>query len=248
MSDGSASNTIFDRFSNAIHSLWKVVRDSLHLSAYLAIATILVYTWRRPDKVGGFVNALGLEHAEFAGLKVDFKKVATAANNASFHADEIESTLKALNTSALDSTSKEKIKKLTQTAEELTGELKTVNAPVKKAVEAQSQVQTPSQVETPLTGWMFLGRTDDAVQRWDTERETVPMPISRDNGPRFNTDDTVKVTTDAYLRADGPEFALTSHRIIGVVPEGATVRIKDLRPNPIRSGGKYLWAKVEVVQ
>jgi hypothetical protein len=133
-------------------------------------------------------------------------------------------------------------------AEELNGELKALGVPVKKAIETQSQTQPSSQSGTALAGWMFLGRTDNAVEKWDTTKETVPMPISRDKGPKFNSGETVKVNTDAYVRADGPDFALTSHRIIGVVPEGATVRIEELRPNRIRSGGNYLWAKVEVVQ
>ncbi len=250
MPDASPSHSIFEKSANGIHLLWRVVRDLLHLSGYIAIAGLLIYTFLHPDKVHDFLNSVGLEHAEVAGLKFDFTKVATAANNASFHADEILSTLKTLNTGALDPATKGKVDSLTTSAEELSGELKTLGAPVKKAVETQSQAQaqTSSQSGTALAGWIFLGRTDDAGEKWDTTKETVPMPISMDQGPKFKSGDTVKVTTDAYVRADGPEFALTSHKVIGVVPEGASVRIEELRPNPIRSGGKYLWAKVEVVQ
>jgi len=247
MADENTPVTRLERFANGTHSLWSVVRDILHLSGYLALAILLLYTVRRPNKVKDFFHNVGLEHAEVAGIKFDFATVATAANNASLHVGEIQATLKTLDTSSLDQATKTKIESMAESVQQLTGELKTLNAPVKKAVETESGSQTPSQTEPTQAGWMFLGRTDDKGERWDTSKESVPMPLGADKGPKFNIGDTVKVNTDAYLRADGPDYAITAHRIIGVVPEGKSVRIKELRPNNIRSGGKYLWARVEVV-
>lgn len=247
MSDVMPNDSLLDRFAKTIHLFWSVVRDVLHLGAYVAIASVLIYAFRNPSNVGNFINSLGVEHAEVAGLKFDFKRAATATSNASLQIEEILNAAKSLNTSIMDGATKSKIQSIAESAQQASDELRSLSSPVKKAVETQTRVEARAKTEPTLAGWMFLGRTNDAGDRWDTARETTPMPIGTDRGPQFKTDDTVRVNTDAYLRADGQAFALTSHPVIGVVPEGSFVRIKQLRPNPIRSGGKYLWAKVEVI-
>lgn len=237
------------KISQGIHSTWEATRDLLHLVGYLLAASLILWALFKPAIVKNYMQAMGIKEVKKSDGSIDvtFDATDTADNltKLSGRVDAIQKSLQDLTAATSNPEIKTKLLSVANETAVLNQDVSKADESLRNALAKSTKQAEASQPSTPLIGWVFLGRTDESIQHWDTKSQTVPMPIDPAVGPKFNPGQSLTLRSSAYLRADGPEYAITAHPVIGAVPAGATVRIIDLRPNSIRSGGKYLWAKVE---
>ena len=114
-------------------------------------------------------------------------------------------------------------------------------AAVKQALKLQA-LRTLAQVSPALTshGWIYCGAT--AGGHW-TEKPNLEVvgPISAGN--------TYTVATDTYLRENPPQGSTPKGEVIGIVPEGAKVKVLQVNPLPNPASPstdkRLVWVQIE---
>lgn len=249
MTEPTNSGSKPEKLSLGIHSAWEAIRDLLNITGYVLIGCLVVYALLKPAGIKTYLQRLGLKDfkATAGPFEANFD-VTDTANSFTQLSEKIAALQKQISeivATVQNPETKAKIQSVAQEAVVLHQDVTNADESLRNALAKKTQQAESSQSDTPLTGWIFLGRTDNSQQHWDTTSQTVPMPIPTSIGPGFKPGDEITLQSSAYLRGDGPEYAITKHPVIGAVPAGARVRFLEPRFNNIRSGGKYLWAKVE---
>ena len=107
----------------------------------------------------------------------------------------------------------------------------------------QSAAPQPAAQAPAATGWILLGRIDEARQHWVTTNTTQPLgsAYAVAAGQEVQTGEAV------YLRAESVPGQRAAGAISGVVPAGTKVKVRQVdTQSHALAGGWFVWAQVEV--
>ena len=230
--------------TSALKDIVAALRDSV---LFLVFMLLLFF----PTVINDRLAAAGFKKGTIGGLEWEAalktsaeqtKTVGMAVSRADENYKNLVDRLAELEQKAKDPSLKASINQLGQQAQTVQGELVAADRAVKRSLGAQQRAVaeiTPSSVST--RGWLFLGKVTEDKNKW---APGSPQTVSAYN-PLLIPGSTLTITDDAYLRADAVGNARSSAPILGALRPGEVVRALEVDYSHSRTGGWFVWAKVE---